>query len=195
MKIGIRFINDLPMLAHHGNRMAKHLHHFHFLCCVHGEFALLYSTGQVYRRLKQASALGRKRRLLVPMLHYRSRVNTTCLFHQHPARPSLQLARQKMSDPNATTAAMYAPQPVPVDTSVPPTIPGQTGDGAEPADAAPEEPENASETLYIQNLNEKVRIDGTPAFSSMHTDADNDDRLRSAKGVAPRTIQVVRRGA
>jgi hypothetical protein len=26
--------------------------------------------------------------------------------------------------------------------------------------AAPEEPENISETLYIQNLNEKIKIDG-----------------------------------
>jgi hypothetical protein len=30
--------------------------------------------------------------------------------------------------------------------------------------AAPEEPEHISETLYIQNLNEKIKIDGTSFF-------------------------------
>ena len=29
-----------------------------------------------------------------------------------------------------------------------------------PAEVPPEEPENISETLYIQNLNEKIKIDG-----------------------------------
>lgn len=33
--------------------------------------------------------------------------------------------------------------------SAPPSVP-----------AVPEEPENISETLYIQNLNEKIKIDG-----------------------------------
>lgn len=32
--------------------------------------------------------------------------------------------------------------------------------GTEPP-AASEEPENVSETLYIQNLNEKIKVDGT----------------------------------
>lgn len=52
--------------------------------------------------------------------------------------------------PNAAQGVIVAPAPVPGAIDVQP-------DGAP---APPAEPEVASETLYIQNLNEKIRIPG-----------------------------------
>lgn len=65
-----------------------------------------------------------------------------------------------------------------------------TAAAAAPADpVVPEEPEFASETLYIQNLNEKIKIDGnthlflgSPVWSSSY----------SPQGLFTRVVQVVR---
>jgi hypothetical protein len=57
------------------------------------------------------------------------------------------LLSASMSDINATTAADTISNEIPI-----------------PVDSAPDSssnPENVSETLYIQNLNEMIRIDGT----------------------------------
>ena len=61
-----------------------------------------------------------------------------------------------------------------------------------PIDAVPDSssnPEHVSETLYIQNLNEKIRIDGlSPLIAIVHA-----DRLSpSPQGIFARSLQVVR---
>lgn len=64
---------------------------------------------------------------------------------------------------------MAEPSTLPPPEAVQPTISDPT-DGVAAAPAAPQEPENVSETLYIQNLNEKIKIPGiyhqlNPLFS------------------------------
>ena len=56
------------------------------------------------------------------------------------------LSASPMSDINTPTATDTNEIPIPVDS--------------DPASSSI--PENASETLYIQNLNEMIRIDGSP---------------------------------
>lgn len=42
------------------------------------------------------------------------------------------------------------------------SAPPEEAAAAAPAPVPPEEPDNACETLYIQNLNEKIKTDGEP---------------------------------
>ena len=68
--------------------------------------------------------------------------------------------------PVAMDGVIPAPMPPLIDTtmeSAPPVVNGAP-EAAEPAE--PAEPEYVSETLYIQNLNERVKVDGACPFHS-----------------------------
>lgn len=57
--------------------------------------------------------------------------------------------------------AEISPLPVAMDVVSNPLVPPDIDPmQVTPTPVIPEEPENASETLYIQNLNEKIKIDG-----------------------------------
>jgi len=69
------------------------------------------------------------------------------------------LSASPMSDTNAATAADTISNEIPI-----------------PVDSAPDESfdaENVSETLYIQNLNEMIRIDGSSLYPSQYTTTDH----------------------
>lgn len=71
------------------------------------------------------------------------------------------------------TSSTSTPVPGPAAELVPPTsLPGADaimGDGTMMAVEEPGLPSDACETLYIQNLNETVKIDGTYRLSSLTT--------------------------
>lgn len=69
---------------------------------------------------------------------------------------------------------------------------------AETAPAAvappPEEPENACETLYIQNLNEKIKTDGKPCEALLKNVIERFYCLVSPQSIFTRPVQIVRGG-
>jgi hypothetical protein len=78
-----------------------------------------------------------------------------------------------MSDINLPPTTADAEIPIPVDA-----IPASSSDS-----------DNATETLYIQNLNEKIRIDGSsPLTVTMRTLTTSP----SPQGIFARSLQIVR---
>lgn len=82
---------------------------------------------------------------------------------QRRRRPEITWSHTHLS-PSASMAEVAAP-PAPDAME---DVVAEVAAAAEPeAPAVPEEPEYISETLYIQNLNEKIKIDGIPSFFSV----------------------------
>jgi hypothetical protein len=90
-------------------------------------------------------------------------------------------------------ADIAAPQPISeAMQGVEGTLAALTEASAAAIPTPPEEPDNACETLYIQNLNEKIKTDGKSPFA-IYQFSKNTDSFSgiSAEGIVTRFIQVI----